>query len=76
MAKKDEAVLADTGSSSAPINHGHSGWLIFIISLVLIGAFVYWYKYKKGNSKYFSGAESRSLLQEEKVNYENYVPIH
>lgn len=42
----------------------------------MIGLFGYWYKYKRNDSKYFGGAESQGLLHEEKVNYDNYQPVH
>jgi len=49
---------------------------MMLVLVVMVAAFGYWYKYKKQDSKWFGGAESRSLLREQAVNYADYQPLH
>lgn len=75
--RKDKSgkVLARESSTPAvpkSAQHSHYAVWLVLLSVALIGAFAYWYKYKRGDSKLFNQVEAKSLLNRTREN-ECYV---
>ena len=69
-----ELAASEQASTKSSSSNGHAWMMLFAV--VLIGVFIYWYKYKRSDSKLFGGAEAQSLLRESGVSYNDYQPVH